>query len=454
MGVSMMCRVRAQYAFALAAAASAAVVSLPAIAADLPQIKQSKANAVPSCATPGRLMSFLDARNSKLDPKFATIAADYMRVGDDLQIRWDTAFFQMLLETGNLAFTGDVSAAQNNFAGLGATGKKEPGETFPDVATGVKAHLEHLLMYAGEKLDNPVAERTRKVQEWGVLTSWQTTIDGPMTYTHLAKKWAPGSRGYSRDIGEISEAFYNGLCTKPDPKPEMLALAKPGIPDKATAKFTTANVTDAAAGETEAATPKVSGADLARRAVEEARASGSFVRSSLGGGSLLGLTDAAKPATPAATEAAAAAAPAIKILNAAKPEADDAADVSAAPATAAVAPPASTPEPAAKVQTAALGTGLKSAATPPPAVKDGARADVPGSACKVWTASYGGARAVIIKANADSQDNYTVLDVNEGTEMREADAYIAAYAKGGKTVGEFISTSQALDKAFELCPEG
>jgi hypothetical protein len=76
------------------------------------------------------------------------------------------------------------------------------------------------------------------------------------------------------------------------------------------------------------------------------------------------------------------------------------------------------------------------------------------STCKVWTASYGGARAVIIKASADAQDNYTVLDVNEGTEQREADAYIAAYAKGGQKVGEFTTSTQALDKAFELCPEG
>ncbi len=405
-------------------------------------------------------MSFLDARNGKLDPKFATVAADYMRVGDELQIRWDTAFFQMLLETGNLTFTGDVSAAQNNFAGLGATGKKEPGETFPDVATGVKAHLEHLLMYSGEKLENPVAERTRKVQEWGVLTSWQTTVDGPMTYTHLAKKWAPGSRGYSRDIGEIADAFYNGVCTKPDPKPEMLALAKAGTADKSAAKFTTASATADAAEDAGVATPKISGADLARRAVEEARASGSFVRSSLGGGSLLGLSDAANPATAATPEVAATASPAFKILNAPKLDADDAADVTTPPAAAAVAlpavpaPPAAAPEPPAKVQTAALGSGLKSAATPPPAAKDPVRTDAASPGCKVWTASYGGARAVIIKANADAQDNYTVLDVNEGTEKREADAYIAAYAKGGKTVGEFISTSQALDKAFELCPEG
>ena len=90
-------------------------------------------------------------------------------IGDDLKIRWDIAFFQMMLETGNLTFKGDVSAKQNNFAGMGATGNHVPGESFPDVATGVKAHLQHLLLYAGVHLDNPVAERTRKVQEWGVL---------------------------------------------------------------------------------------------------------------------------------------------------------------------------------------------------------------------------------------------------------------------------------------------
>ena len=59
-----------------------------------------------------------------------------------------------------------------------------------------------------------------------------------------------------------------------------------------------------------------------------------------------------------------------------------------------------------------------------------------------------------VKASADLTTNYTVLDVNEGSEKREAEAYISAYAKGGQTVGEFQSQTQALDKAFELCPEG
>ena len=78
----------------------------------------------------------------------------------------------------------------------------------------------------------------------------------------------------------------------------------------------------------------------------------------------------------------------------------------------------------------------------------------PARKCRVWTASYGGNKAIIIKAMAEKTVNYTVLDVNEGTEKREADAYISAYAKGGEAVGEFQSQSQALEKAFELCPEG
>jgi hypothetical protein len=70
------------------------------------------------------------------------------------------------------------------------------------------------------------------------------------------------------------------------------------------------------------------------------------------------------------------------------------------------------------------------------------------------TASYGGQKALIIRSMVDKVVNYTVLDVNEGAEKREADAFIAAYAKEGAIAGEYPSQAQALDKAFELCPEG
>src|SRR5262249_24167358 len=97
----------------------------------------------------------------------------------------------------------------------------------------------------------------------------------------------------------------------------------------------------------------------------------------------------------------------------------------------------------ANVQTAMAGGVPKAALSAPPAPK-----------CRVWTASYGGQKAVIIRAIAGQLINYTVLDVNEGQEKPEAEAYIAAYAKGGQQVGEFTSQNAALDKAFELCPEG
>jgi Mannosyl-glycoprotein endo-beta-N-acetylglucosaminidase len=437
MGVTMLRRVRTPLAFVFAAVVPMAATSLPAQAGRLPQVELSAKNTVPACTTPGRLMGFLESRNHDIDPRFQTIAADYMRIGNELKIRWDIAFFQMMLETGNLTFRGDVSANQNNFAGMGATGKHVPGESFPDVATGVKAHLQHLLMYAGEHIDDPVAERTRKVQEWGILTNWQKSLHGPVSYDQLARQWAPTSRRYAREIAGLAEAFYGSPCKGPDPEPELMALAQPGGgASKAVASADTAS---------DDTTPYISGAALAKRAVEEARKSGSFGRSSLGAESLIPASDTA-PAVgepPVADQAPTS----FKIINAATTSDDDASAADASgPADSAPVEPSAKKTSSKKIQTAALGAGTKTAMTlPPKGVKP---------KCKVWTASYGGGHSVIIRARADAQDNYTVLDVNEGSEKREADAYIAAYAKGGVKVGEFANPSKALDKAFELCPDG
>ncbi|HVX36976.1 MAG TPA: glucosaminidase domain-containing protein [Hyphomicrobium sp.] len=452
----MISRVRTLCAFVFAAVIPLAAASLPASAADLPQVRMTKTNTVPACATPGRLMAFLTSRNHNIDERFSTIAADYMRIGDELKIRWDIAFFQMMLETGNLTFKGDVQASQNNFAGLGATGRHVPGESFPDVATGVKAHLQHLLLYAGVHLDNPVAERTRKVQEWGVLTDWQKSIKGPINYEQLAKQWAPSSRRYARDISGIAEAFYGSPCRAPDPNPELLALARPGsAPAKSNAADPKVAMADTAASDsTDASTTKLSGAELARRAVEEARKSGSFVRSSLGAEDIVPPADQAQ--TVAVGEPEQQEKPqAVKIINAAVPPADSSANAGTRGSADAASVEPTKKSTVKKIQTAALGAGTKSSFLPGITSKSTPTlSPAPRPTCKVWTASYGGSRSVIIRAHADRQDNYTVLDVNEGSEKREAAAYIAAYAKGGETVGEFTNPSQALDKAFELCPDG
>ena len=451
--------------------ALAAAFSTSLLAAELPQVKVSASNQVPECATPGRLTAYLQTRNPRLDPRFEGVATQYMRHGEALGIRWDIAFFQMILETGGLRFGGDVKPAQNNFAGLGASGGGARGESFGDVSTGVKAHLQHLLMYAGDHIDDPVAERTRKVQEWGVLTAWQKSIEGPMTFTLVAKQWAPTSRNYGRDVSTISDEFYNQFCNADDPKPELVQEAREGRQPpatKATAKAKKAKaetevaaVVEPAAEEQPVALPTQKGADVAKQRIEEERKENPPLKA-LGAGMIGSVTKtAATETSPAAAEDS----PPVTLLNAKQPE--------AAPATAEASP--ETKAPAAKTDTKA-----KSKTEAKPAVaKADAKADtkgaqvqtasigsaatqlkVPpakgGSKCKVWTASYGGQRAVIIKANATGTGtvNYTVLDVTETNEKREVDAYIAAYAKGGEKVGSFPTQNKALNKAFELCPEG
>jgi hypothetical protein len=137
-------------------AACALLATASAEAATTPAILVTKVNRVPTCVTPDHLMAFVEQRNKALPAKFREIAADYRQHGEALHVRWDYAFYQMLDETNFLKFfapngrRGDVSTGQNNFAGLGATGNRNPGESFPDVSTGVLAHLQHVRLYSGD----------------------------------------------------------------------------------------------------------------------------------------------------------------------------------------------------------------------------------------------------------------------------------------------------------------
>ena len=261
-------------------------------------------------------------------------------------------------------------------------------------------------MYTGEPIENPVAERTKNIQEWNVLTSWRKSIKGPMTFAHLAKKWAPSSRRYGRDIDGVAQRFFDGACNDPDPAPELVAEARKGR-----------TPTQAAVASTDAATV---GDTLARKANDKAKEERA-PRAGLGGVSLVA-ADAAKTVPPAVAETGS-----LKILNAgadAKPEVTanlkTKADAKADETTSATATDKNDKEQAAtakrdgKTEVAALATTAKPQNTP-------AKADTPAkkSNCRVWTASYGGTKAVIIKANANELTNFTVLDVNDGREEKK-----------------------------------
>ena len=81
-------------------------------------------------------------------PDIQTFCQIYYEEATREGIRPEIAFAQCMKETGFLRFGGDVKIEQFNFAGIGATGNGNPGNSFPDVRTGVRAHIQHLKAYA------------------------------------------------------------------------------------------------------------------------------------------------------------------------------------------------------------------------------------------------------------------------------------------------------------------
>src|SRR6185437_1661666 len=197
--------------------ASAIALALSASgAAAAPPIRTNATNQVPACVTPERLMAFLTERNAHLDPRYDNIASLYKLYGQGWHVRWDYAFFQMAIETNFLKFRrgdgsrGDVSETQNNFAGIGASGRGAHGERFRDVATGVHAQIQHLVAYSGERLAQPIATRTRENQDDIIRISHR--LGRPVTFGDLARRWAT-DRQYGKSIDFIAGLYNDQYCT-------------------------------------------------------------------------------------------------------------------------------------------------------------------------------------------------------------------------------------------------
>jgi hypothetical protein len=202
-----------------------------ALAASLPRIIASADNAVPQCVKPATLMEFVNGRNAlkhparAIEPRFEKVAALYQRIGQCVArppekcvgVRWDYAFFQMLIETNYLTFRrpdgvpAGVPASDNNFAGLGATVSGRPGEHFDDVQTGVLAHLQHLLMYSTTPVPNPVAKRTRQVQN--DVQAIMRSLHRPVTFADLARQWTGTNKNsYGPMMQQLSEKYAENFC--------------------------------------------------------------------------------------------------------------------------------------------------------------------------------------------------------------------------------------------------
>jgi hypothetical protein len=183
----------------------------------LPEIRVTAATqGVPRCVTPSRLMRHVLERTPSLDPRFRDIARFYKQHGEAMRIRWDYAFFQTLLETNFLSYKtgsgkwGDVDPRQNNFAGIGTTGGGVPGDSFPDVSSGVMAQMQHLIAYSGERVPNPLATRTREKQD--DIIELSLALGRPVRFDDLTNRWAK-DRNYAKSIEWVADRYRQANCT-------------------------------------------------------------------------------------------------------------------------------------------------------------------------------------------------------------------------------------------------
>src|SRR5690606_1781645 len=234
----------------------------------------------------------------------------------------------------------------NNFAGIGATGGGAPGDRYPDVSTGVLAQIQHLVAYSGERVEKPVAPRTREVQDKVVELS--RASGRPVTFRDLAGRWAVDKK-YGASIELIADRFRARFCNG---APEMqVAASTRGAPVR---QQTRADLTSTAATQPP----------------QPARGTAARGRS-LPPDEVLVVNDDDEP-TSARNVRAAAAAPAAQARAPSGP-------LAAAP------PLVQAPTPAARPR-----------------------------ACKVWTASYGGNRNVLIQTIVGEELHLTALQVLEG----------------------------------------
>ena len=146
-----------------------------------------------------RAIVAIKKNNTKFD---INIAQAFFELAPRYAIDPVRAISQSILETGWFKFAGSsVSASQNNFCGLGATGGGVAGAAFDTVEDGVRAQLQHLYAY-GCKDALPTGEDTIidprfKYVTRGIAKYWE----------ELAGRWAvPGFEG-----DDPEAAMQNGM---------------------------------------------------------------------------------------------------------------------------------------------------------------------------------------------------------------------------------------------------
>ncbi|GHV06520.1 hypothetical protein FACS1894217_05360 [Clostridia bacterium] len=139
----------------------------------------------------------LNAYVKKNNPNAPELGAIFIEEGDAEGVRGDVAFCQSCLETGFFKFGGDVSAVQNNFCGLGATGGGVKGASFTTPRDGIRAQIQHLKAYASkDALKNSCIDPRFNLVTRGIAPNWED----------LNGRWAVPGNGYGENIIKLWNA--------------------------------------------------------------------------------------------------------------------------------------------------------------------------------------------------------------------------------------------------------
>jgi len=147
--------------------------------------------------------------NYNLNVSALELAQIFLEEGQAEGVRGDFAFAQSILETGFFKFYGDVSASQNNFCGLGATGGV-PGNSFESVRIGVRAQIQHLKAYACKNdLNNDLVDPRWLAGSSPIRGSAPKLEFLAQALNPSGSGWAyPGYPAYKYD--NVEEAFADG----------------------------------------------------------------------------------------------------------------------------------------------------------------------------------------------------------------------------------------------------
>ncbi|USG63960.1 N-acetylmuramoyl-L-alanine amidase [Brevibacillus ruminantium] len=160
------------------------------------------------------------ARQKKAAQAFIDVAPIYWRVGAVLGIRPEVGYAQAAKETGFGRFGGVVSRDFHNWCGLKTTkGGSNTDPTaharFPSDEVGVRAHLQHLALYAGVEVKGEIVDPRHFPSVRGTAK----------TVESLGGKWAPAA-----DYGKaITELLAGLLTTKVSTTPVDKSVEKVNI---------------------------------------------------------------------------------------------------------------------------------------------------------------------------------------------------------------------------------